>query len=581
MAQMLPAKFPADGQSEAEHDVFNMLATQLSHEWTCLHSLGLAAHRRKVWAEIDFVLVGPPGVFCLEVKGGRVSRGDGVWTFRNRHGRENTKTEGPFEQVGAAAGALRGFFRSEKRELLNSIVGYGVVMPDVPCTMRGPDVDPEVVTDQTTIGRGMNRFVEQLNQVWSERFRGRTGREPRPLERADRDLVVSLLRGDFDLVPSLPTRLGWAKRELIRLTDEQSALLARLDENPRVLVRGAAGTGKTVIALEEAARAARSGTRVLYLCFNRLLAASAQAGVPTGVAVSTLHSLMASLIREAGLESELPDADERDLYELFFPVLTLQALTAPGAPEPFELLVVDEGQDVLLDNYLDVLDALLFGGLREGRWRMFYDANQNLFDGVSAPGMERILACNPTRFPLSVNCRNTEQVAQATAMFSGCEGLSSTIQGPKVDTLWYRDKADQRRQASRCVGRLLSRGVPPSDIVVLSTKTLKNSSLAQGWQGDLGARLADLTAGPVNDDGAVRFSTIGAFKGLEADAVVLLDAVSTERSSRYLAYVGASRARLLLTVLLDASQTEEVAARYKEFGEAAAAQALAGTFPDA
>lgn len=242
------------------------------------------------------------------------------------------------------------------------------------------------------------------------------------------------------------------------------------------------------------------------------------------------------------------------------------------APLPFDVLVVDEGQDVLLDNYLEVLDKLVVGGLRDGRWRMFYDPNQNIFDGLSAPALERLQSFSPTRYPLTINCRNTEQVAAATAMFSGCSGLESSVQGPKVETLWYRGSSDQRRTASNCIGRLLSRGVRPGDIVVLSTKTLARSGLAEGWQGNVGARLADLGAGGVDDDGAVRFSTIAGFKGLESDAVVLLDAVTAAPSSRYLTYVGASRARVVLVVLLDETEGDEIAARYAQFGETAVAQ---------
>src|SRR4051794_4919588 len=170
MAQMLPASYPSDGPSEAEHDLFGLLRTQLSPEWTCLHSLGIAQHKRKVWAEIDFVLIGPSGIFCLEVKGGRVSRGDGVWRFQNRHGAVNEKREGPFEQVGSAAGALRGFLRTHRRRVLESIVGYGVVMPDVPCTMEGPDVDPEVVLDEIGFPHGIKQFIDRLSDVWHTRY---------------------------------------------------------------------------------------------------------------------------------------------------------------------------------------------------------------------------------------------------------------------------------------------------------------------------------------------------------------------------------------------------------------------------
>ena len=72
-------------------------------------------------------------------------------------------------------------------------------------------------------------------------------------------------------------------------------------------------------------------------------------------------------------------------------MLSLQALGLPDRPPPFDFLVVDEGQDILLANYVDVLDALLLGGLANGRWRIFYDPNQNIFHGVGTPAMERVL----------------------------------------------------------------------------------------------------------------------------------------------------------------------------------------------
>jgi hypothetical protein len=114
-------------------------------------------------------------------------------------------------------------------------------------------------------------------------------------------------------------------------------------------------------------------------------------------------------------------------------------------------------------------------------------------------------------------------------MFSGCPTLSSSVQDPKVETLWYRDAPDQRRIVPSCVRRLLPRGIRPSEILVLSTKTLQHSCLKDGWASDIGADLVDFKPGH-NDNGAVQFSTTSAFKGLESDAVILLDAVSGDRA---------------------------------------------------
>ena len=107
MARMCPAVVSEHTKSPAEVDVFGIVARELSEEWTALHSLGIAVHPRKPWAEADFVLVGPPGVFVLEVKGQHVRRENGKWIFTSGGGRDSEpKAEGPFDQAGGASAAL-------------------------------------------------------------------------------------------------------------------------------------------------------------------------------------------------------------------------------------------------------------------------------------------------------------------------------------------------------------------------------------------------------------------------------------------------------------------------------------------
>ena len=68
------------------------------------------------------------------------------------------------------------------------------------------------------------------------------------LDRRDMKHILDVLRGDFDLKPSLAMQIGYANRDLIRLTEEQYRVIDGLRENPRLLVSGGAGTGKTVLA---------------------------------------------------------------------------------------------------------------------------------------------------------------------------------------------------------------------------------------------------------------------------------------------------------------------------------------------
>jgi hypothetical protein len=109
MARMIPVSAPPNNPSRAENRLFFRIRDNLNNSWTALHSLGLGNHRTKPWAEADFILVGPLGVYCIEVKGGRVARQEDLWQFLDRKGEENTKREGPFEQAGGASAALYAF----------------------------------------------------------------------------------------------------------------------------------------------------------------------------------------------------------------------------------------------------------------------------------------------------------------------------------------------------------------------------------------------------------------------------------------------------------------------------------------
>src|SRR2546425_271075 len=143
MARMIPTIISGETESSAERKLFAKIRDELADEWSVLHSLGLALHDRKPWAEIDFVLVGPTGVYCLEVKGGRITRTEGVWTTTDREGHTRPLKESPFAQVGSASAALYKFLVERIPALRESITGFGVATPDVQFSVVGPDVIKE------------------------------------------------------------------------------------------------------------------------------------------------------------------------------------------------------------------------------------------------------------------------------------------------------------------------------------------------------------------------------------------------------------------------------------------------------
>ena len=562
MARMLPPYVSDDTQSGAERRLFVDMRDGLGADWTVLHSLGIAEHARKPWAELDFVLIGPPGIFCLEVKGGRVTRQDGVWTFTDRHGHESSKPEGPFEQVGSATPQLFRHLREHEPSLAQVLVGYGVVMPDIEFSITGPDIEPAVLYDERNRDQPFSRYLARLAEYWDARFPGRPGTSA-----ATRERIVNLLRPDFDLRPSLGARIGEINRELIALTQEQYRVLDSIDDAPRVLVRGGAGTGKTLLAREEAERQARLGKTVLLCCYNSALAEELRReteDIP-GLDVTYFHRLLANLVDEAGMRSRLPNVEGDRLFTVFYPEVALDAIVALDRVGRYDVLIVDEAQDLMLNDYIEVLDALLDGGFKSGTWRVFLDPRQDIYHVQNQAAWERLES--GFRFRLSINCRNTEPIAVTAALLGATTpGEVLRAGGPLIEELWYRDAAKQRREVGRLLGRLVGReSVAPENIVVLTRRRLENSGLARS----LPACPFPLVTDPASSPKSIRHSTIAAFKGLEADVVVLADIDDLlSEEAELLNYVGASRARAHLILAVDERCRDDYTTLASRFGEA-------------
>lgn len=539
---MLPPTAGSDIASEAERRMYEVIRQGLSDDWFALHSLGIRSHATKPWAEIDFALIGPAGIYCLEVKGGRVARRGGQWVFTNRAGNESLKREGPFEQAAGASAALANYLAHEDRSLTAAPVGHGVVFPDVEFTAGGPDIAPEVIYDAGDSVQPFSAYVARLASHWRAVLTEKTRITPRELSATEIKRAVTLLRADFDARPSLQAEIRRVNLELLRLTAEQYRALDGLAENRRVLITGAAGTGKTLLALEEAIRAARQGERVLMLCFSRHLAQFLRertADQPS-ITTTTLHAFMNDLIERSGRRGELPRASEADLLALFHPRLAASILRADAALG-FDVMIVDEAQDLLTSTYIDVMDAAVRGGLRNGTWRVFFDPLQNIFDGVAVDPLRILRELELAHFKLSLNCRNTEAIGTATALLADVECAQVLrTEGPEVNYVWYGSLLERRTKVTEELRRLLDGGVPAGNIVILG-RTVEGVS-----EGIAAARVAGA-------EGA-RGHTIASFKGLEADAIVLtgVDQLDTPEADK-LMYVGVSRAKVWLSILLDLS----------------------------
>lgn len=551
---MIPAVPHPSVRSSAEKRMFHVIEDAAgSNDWVCLHSLGLARHQRKRRAEIDFLLITPQGALVLEVKGGRVSRIQGRWSSVDRYGTRHALKESPFEQASTAMFSLERTFKEEFHgtRLAQLLLGYGVVVPDVVLDSLGTEAE-EVLYDRRDRSRPFAEYVARALAF------ARASNPPRVApRRAERERLVEYLRGDFDLVPTIATQADNVLNELVRLTREQYQVLDVLDRVPRVVCEGSAGTGKTLLALEAARRHVRRRRSTLLLCFNRQLAAHMRGVAGTNssdlLTIDSIHHVMTELIAGSSLkiefEAEAASATQDEVFSVLQPHYAALAMME-GVRPPWEVLVLDEGQDVLTADYLDFLDVSVDGGgLETGRWAVFLDSNNQaaVYGRFDNRAFQRLL-CFGQRVLLTTNCRNTREISHEAEMLSRPEVTASArVSGSPVDYRWYASEGDQVRHINEIVTGLLASGVDGSRVAILSARSLAKSVLR--------TRLAFGTCrqgdGQPAGKTGVRLSTISAFKGLEADFVVLVDIEELESDWwRSILYVGMSRARTQLFVLM-------------------------------
>ncbi|HHS83713.1 MAG TPA: NERD nuclease [Gammaproteobacteria bacterium] len=517
--RMIPGQ-PLGTNSNAEIRMFDQLRAAFSRPdqngWFAMHSLNLPRHEYKRFGEIDFVICGPDGLFVLEVKGGGVSCHDGIWETTNRYGETERLRESPFKQAEGALHGLRGKLPAFLSNVF--VVGYGVVMPDVERLPDSAEWDRAVLADGRDF-RQFEKWLERFIKYWRAKDARRNAVTPSHL-----NLLQQHLRPDFEAVVPLHVSAHEVETRIARLTEDQLRLIDVVEANPQVICSGGAGTGKTMLALELAKRWSASGMKTALACHSPWLKRFLERNAVPGLTVSLAESIHIAARRTS--------------------------------IEKFDALIVDEGQDILNMDALAQLDSCLYGGISEGRWCFFHDANnQSGLCGSYVPdAYDYLESFYPVRIPLKTNCRNSLPILRRIQGDLDADvGNSGVGDGPAVREVQV-DDADSAIQAleKELHDLVDGEGFNPGDIVVLSP-----IPFAQSWTSSLSEGLRDSIS--VLDDASPRnmnrhtigFAQVGDFKGLESEVVVLVDMPRPGHSEtlRSLHYVGMSRARALLSMI--------------------------------
>jgi hypothetical protein len=291
MATMIPDLMPEQIANDGER-VFYLAARKLPEEYTIFYSYRYyeVPDEERV-READFIIVHRiAGFVVVEVKEGDVAYTRGQWhEFKN--GGYLPLYKDPVEQARTAMFKLKDQYRQATGQEFPSKFRFALCFPESrSISGRLPnDLKPESVWSSEhlanlpiTISRLLglealikgitNPAITQLNKI---------------------------LTPKCNIFASLEDKIiSFQQKASIILTEEQTRILEETEEDKRKLFLGAAGTGKSYIAIEKARRCASQGKKVLLTCYNKYLVGWLQENVSHPlVTTNHFHGYLIELLR--------------------------------------------------------------------------------------------------------------------------------------------------------------------------------------------------------------------------------------------------------------------------------------------
>ena len=548
MARMFPPSIFAGTDSPGEKEVFGKLENDpITKDWIVLHSLDIAKHKRQISGEADFVIIVPQkGVLVLEVKACKsIRRENGLWYI----GTKRPEKRGPFKQATQAMQSLKKQLWEKDRTLKKIVFWPAVIFPYISFDIESPEWHQwQAINAEQYESKSIGEIVLGVLNKAREFLANSPSAKWFELESIVPDeyqvvRIAKLLRPNFEFFESPASRAKRRQDELKQYTEEQYDALDAMESNPRVIFSGPAGTGKTLLAIELARRQSLSGRSVLLLCFNRLLGEWLQEETKTlypQVKTSTIHSHMLTV---AGIS---PQNRKDRFWDSTLPEQAIETLSRNNkSGYNYDVIIIDEAQDILTKINLDFLDASLHGGLSSGNIFFFGDfEKQVIYQNNPADTIRSKLSHIPI-FSLRVNCRNTPRIAEFVHILGGLQPKYTRVRRPdnhiEPDIQLFANNQEQQTKLSQALEVLLKTDkYLGKDIIILSPHS-DTKCIANQLAGKKEIALKSIYS--LTSENQIAFCSIHSFKGLEAPVIILTDIgdIHTDQA-KSLFYIAITRA---------------------------------------
>ena len=556
MAQMIPNSLTYYNFTESEKTLYNALKL-LSDHYTVFYSVPWQSKTNdgnfRFDGECDFIIENKNlGFLTIEVKGGKGLKLDkNGWHLYISDRELNDSDEyidsekqfvrplrrSPAVQARESMYYFRDHFKDKYNHNYSGVFGYATCFPNFLIKEDlGPDSPPETIIDSSSMGN----IPEKIESI----FKYYAAKKPIQYKAEDHAdfLKMIALKRHFDITKGSIIRSRIKIFETVNRA--QDFYLAMLSEYKRACITGGAGTGKTFCAIKKAKKLALDNKRVLFLCFNRLLAEHLKMNH-----FLDIHGLDCYIFHDF-IQNIMGKQDFQKLFSVTKGSLEgVSKIINNGqyALPKYDSVIIDEGQDYC-EEWYNCVD-LLFKNKEDAFFYVFYDKYQDIFE-ANADRITRRFKYPP--FHLTESLRNCAEIQKWVTDKTGygTDVVPNQIEGVEPIIFEAKSKESAISLLKSILNALLNEELIESNqIVVVSDRKLENSILRSDRNIDR-FRLVDLNIMQDPNQNNIRFVTAQSFKGLESDIVIYLQhETGRGEHDKMLQYVAYTRARFILYVI--------------------------------
>jgi hypothetical protein len=543
----------------------------------------------------DFIIIHPTlGILFIECKGGLLEyqKIERKWYQNN-----NKLNRGPFDQL--RDGKFNfiellkkkyGIKKAEKNSWIDKIPFFqGAIFPDTPKIKAAlpPDILPEMII----WADGFLDLEKSCQKIFNLNQRDWKLKEPIQIKPNEHEAIRNFIIGD-NLKPPFKQILKHGEKEQELQFDRiQQQFISSVFDNRHLIIKGLAGTGKTIIAAKAATKEKYKDKKVLMLTktkglcqFLKVLIKRNPLSKTTNLRIASIDRFVSETSRRLKLPNPFPkdenekrrfkDENEKRRFFDYDNPKNCKKIFDEFPKERFDLVLVDEAQD-FHENWFVALNSIVKFA---GSICYFYDPLQTTIPY----SMSEILK-NPNRINFSVssfnvNYRNTSAISNLLSKlikkYFPNEQLiysehSDTNKGRPPTLIEANSFEEIVTKTIEQVKNLISKEkFKPMDIGVLGVNSMRATDYgANLWMGpelkklDLKVISAwdySLPYMDPNEENDITLSDVRSFKGLEKKVIIMVNFSEINEKTVQQIYTGLSRARGDLIIISNQKSVNQI-----------------------